>query len=203
MRRRQHTPAPLRMPALAQWTLRVFASGRHRETLEGDLLEELAAGRSAGWYWRQVGWAVYEHALGVIRQQLTTFLAATLFFLAALWVIAPATYQVMDWARAQESLRILVLLAWLAGVPFILGGVAGAAESRRRVGAILLGATLAWLTPVTLPLNFAVCDLCARPIDTTAPSSILLLTTTASALLVGLGAWVAGRIHPLVQEKLS
>lgn len=203
MRRRQHDPASLRMPAMAQWLLRVFASGPHRETLEGDLLEGLAAGRSPGWYWRQVGWAVYEHALGVVRQQLTTFLAATLFFLTALWVIAPATYQVMDWARTQDSLRILVLLAWLAGVPFILGGMAGAAERRRRVGAILLGATLAWLTPVTLPLNFAVCDLCARPIETTAPSSILLLTTTASALLVGLGAWAAGRFHPLVQENLS
>ena len=195
--------APTFAPTAAGWLLRWFTSSRHRESLEGDLLEEIAAGRSQAWYWRQVGWAVYEHACSVVRQQLITFLAATMFFLVALWVIAPATYHVMDWARAQESLRILVLLAWLGGVPLLLGGVAGAAERRRRIGAILLGAALAWLTPVTLPFNFAVCDLCARPLDTAAPGSILLLTTAASALLAGLGAWCVGRIHPLVQEKFS
>lgn len=191
------------VPIPARWLLRWFTDRRHRESLEGDLLEEMAAGRSAAWYCRQVGWAVYENVCGIVRRQLTTFLAATVFFLVALWVIAPATYHVMDWARAQESLRILVLLAWLAGVPLILGGVAGAAERRRRIGAILLGATLAWLTPVTLPFNFAVCDLCARPIESTTPGSILLLTTAASALLAGLGAWGVGRIHPLDQEKFS
>jgi len=194
---------PPAAPAVARLLLRWFTSPSHRESLEGDLLEELAAGRSQSWYWRQVGWAVYEHACGVVRHQLTTFLGATVFFLVALWIIAPATYRVMDWARGQESLRILVLLAWLAGVPLILGGVAGAAERRQRIGAILLGATLAWLTPVTLPFSFAMCDLCARPIESTTPGSILLLTTVASALLVGLGAWGAGRIHPLNQEKFS
>jgi len=189
-------------PAAAQRLLRWFVPHQHRESLEGDLLEELAAGRSAAWYWRQVGWAAYEHLCTLVRRQLITFLAATLFFLVALWFIAPATYPVMDWARAQE-LRLLVLLAWVAGVPLVLGGFAGAAGRRGRIGAILLGAALAWLTPVTLPLNFAVCDLCARPIDTAAPGSIVLLTTAASALLAGLGAWGVGRIHPLVQEKFS
>jgi len=191
-----------RTPAIARLLLR-FSSARHRESLEGDLLEELAAGRSQSWYWSQVGWALYEQVCSIARQQLTTFLAATVFFLVALWFIAPATYQVMDWAGARESLRIFVLLAWLAGVPLILGGVAGAAERRRRIGAILFGAALAWLTPVTLPFSFAVCDLCAQPIESTASGSILLLTTTASALLVGLGAWGVGRIHPLNQENFS
>lgn len=160
------------------------------------MLEEFAAGRTTLWYWRQVGCALYERACSVARQQAATFLAATLFFVVALWVIAPATYPVMGWARTLEPLRVVVLLGWLAGVPFVLGAVAGAAERRKRIGAILLGAALAYLTPVTLPFTSAVCDLCARPVDAATPDTILFLTPLGSALLAGLGAWVFGRFHP-------
>ena len=190
-----------RTPPLATALLRSLAAARYRDELEGDLLEEWAAGRSASWYWRQVMHALCEHACLIVRQQIITCLAAAAFFFGALWVIAPLTYPVMDWARATEPLRVLVLLAWLAGVPVILGSVAGAAERSRRVGAILLGAAFAYLTPVTSPFNFAVCDLCASPSGST-PASMLYLTSVGSALFAGLGAWAVRKLHPTFQEKI-
>lgn len=184
-----------RPPRFAQALLQRCSRGRFQESLEGDLLEEFAEGRSSAWYWRQVFCAVHEHLRCIARQQILTFAAAALFFIVALWVIAPATYPVVGLARTLEPVRVLVLLAWLAGVPFILGGVAGAAERRQRAGAILLGAALAYLTPVTLPFTSAVCDLCSHPAGAVLPDSILLLTPFGSALLAGLGAWLAGRFH--------
>lgn len=184
-----------RPPRFAQALLQRCCKGRFQESLEGDLLEEFVSGRSDGWYWHQVLCAMREHLRNVARQQMLTCAAATLFFIVALWVIAPATYPVVGLARTLEPARVLVLLAWLAGVPFILGGVAGAAERRRRAGAILLGAALAYLTPVTLPFTSAVCDLCSHPAGAALPDSILLLTPFGSALLAGLGAWLVGRFH--------
>ena len=41
-------------PRLAVWLLTRFDATGSNEPLAGDLLEEYRAGRSAGWYWRQV-----------------------------------------------------------------------------------------------------------------------------------------------------
>jgi len=45
-------------PRLATWLLQRLAPGRHRESLEGDLLERYARGRSRLWYWREVAVAI-------------------------------------------------------------------------------------------------------------------------------------------------
>ena len=45
-------------PRAATWLLRRFAAGRHSESLEGDLIEQYAQGRSQLWYWRQVATAI-------------------------------------------------------------------------------------------------------------------------------------------------
>jgi hypothetical protein len=190
-----------RAPWLALALLRCVATAPFTESLEGDLLEEFAAGRSSLWFWRQVFCALGERALSLMRQQAAILLAVTAFFVLALWAIAPATYPVMGWARAAEPLRPLVLLGWLMGVPFLLGGIAGAAQKIRRFGAILLGAGLAYLTPVTEPFEFMVCDLCSAPDSNSTPTAALFMTPLGSALLAGLGAWVFGRFrHSAAQE---
>jgi len=181
-----------RPPRIAQALLRSLG-GRYAESLEGDLLEEFAAGRTRLWFWYQVTCALYEQAWRTVRRQAMTFAAAFTFFLLALWAIAPVTYPVMRWARTLES-DFLVLVAWLAGVPFVLGSVAGTTQRRRFTGAILLAGTCAYLTPLTQPFTLAACDLCTRSQPSTAPGAVLLLTPFASALLIGLGAWVAARI---------
>jgi hypothetical protein len=180
--------------------LRRFVKSRHRESLEGDLLEELAAGRTNFWYWRQVGFALCAQGRFMAHQQMVTFAAATGFFLLALWVIAPATYPVMDWTHT-EPLRTFVLLGWLTGVPLVLGVIAGATERSRRISAILLGAAIAYLTPVTRPFDSAVCDLCVGPGSTTLPTTALFLASLGSALLAGFGAWIAGRFRHAAREE--
>ena len=44
----------LEPPRMAVWLLKQFASPYRRESLVADLLEMYGAGRSRGWYWRQV-----------------------------------------------------------------------------------------------------------------------------------------------------
>jgi hypothetical protein len=56
-------------PPLATWLLEHLTAIGQDEALAGDILEEFSAGRSSGWYWRQVitaiaiGWArsIFEH----------------------------------------------------------------------------------------------------------------------------------------------
>lgn len=188
-----------RAPRFARALLLRFVKSRYVESLEGDLLEELAAGRTNLWYWWQVGLALHAQVRVRARQQMAIFLVATAFFVLALWAIAPATYPVMGWART-EPLRILVLLGWLMGVPLALGVIAGATEISRRIGAIVLGAALAYLTPVARPFDFAVCDLCVGPGSTSTPTTALLLAPFGSALLAGLGAWMVGRFRHVMKE---
>lgn len=45
---------PRSLPKLATWLLERFASGRHSESLLGDLFEEYARWRGRIWLWRQV-----------------------------------------------------------------------------------------------------------------------------------------------------
>lgn len=179
-------------PWVARALLR-HLGGRFGDSLEGDLLEEFAAGRTRLWFCYQVGCALYERMCLLARQQAMVFLAATVFFLLALWAIAPASYPVMGWARAVGSLDTFVLLLWLTGVPMTLGAAAAIAQRRRCAGAILLAATCAYLTPLTLPFTTAACDLCLRSDEDATSGALLLLTPVGSALLAGLGAWLAGR----------
>src|SRR6266849_2415648 len=48
-------PSP---PALATWLLKRLGSGPDADAIAGDLLEGFQERRSAGWYWRQVVFAL-------------------------------------------------------------------------------------------------------------------------------------------------
>jgi hypothetical protein len=74
-------------PALAVWMLEHLTFAAGTQALAGDLLEEFRAGRSQGWYWRQVLMAI---GIGVSRQ-IVSHWPAMLF--AALWtLLAPALH---------------------------------------------------------------------------------------------------------------
>ena len=135
--------------------MQYFARPSYREGLAGDLAEEFSAGRSAFWYWRQVLGALREHASHLSRRHVLPLLIATTFFIFVLSFVAPVTFPVMGWAGSLESIGVLVVIAWLVGVPLVLGGFAGAAQ-RRRIGVVLLAAGIAYVTPVSLPFMLSV-----------------------------------------------
>lgn len=70
-------------PFFATWMLERFTSGADHDPVIGDLLEEYRAGRSAGWFWRQVGAAIM---VAFSRTARTHWLAV---FFAALWSFIP------------------------------------------------------------------------------------------------------------------
>ena len=59
---------PAMTVGLATWMLEHLTFGRDSESLSGDLLEELRAGRSAAWYFRQVSMAMGIGVCKAIRE---------------------------------------------------------------------------------------------------------------------------------------
>lgn len=191
-----------RPPPVAEFLLQHLARPSYREGLAGDLAEEFSAGRSAFWYWRQVLGALREHASHLSRRHVLPLLMATTFFIFVLSFVAPVTYPVMGWAGSLESIGVLVVIAWLVGVPLVLGGVAGAAQ-RRRIGVVLFAAGIAYITPVSLPFNIALCDVCSRPAADGSSGAVRLLTPIGAALLAAMGAWLAGRLPLAARREAS
>lgn len=79
-------------PRQATWMLERLTSSTRNEALAGDLLEELRAGRSKGWYWRQVLSAImFDWTQQWWRRR------AMLVF-AALWCLLAPAWQLL-WTR--------------------------------------------------------------------------------------------------------
>src|SRR5262245_20583346 len=70
-------------PRLATWLLNKLAPDYCAESFAGDLLEELRAGRTHGWYWRQVSIAILLNAWRFLNTTALTFFAA----IAAGWAV--------------------------------------------------------------------------------------------------------------------
>jgi hypothetical protein len=79
-------------PLLALWLLERFDSGR-REALVGDLVEEIAQGRSRLWVWQQVLALCGLAAAGQVRNYVQTAhliaFALGVFFAAGIWIAPP------------------------------------------------------------------------------------------------------------------
>jgi hypothetical protein len=86
-------------PSLATWMLDHAVPGGRDEGLAGDLLEEFRAGRSEGWYWRQVFSAT---VIGFTRMLGGN---GALIIFAALWsLFAPAWLLIVT--RAEEHYHL-------------------------------------------------------------------------------------------------
>ncbi|MGE4053488.1 MAG: hypothetical protein AB7F99_01715 [Vicinamibacterales bacterium] len=102
-------------PRIAFWLLtRIDASG-FREALIGDLMEEIAQGRSHGWIWRQVlGLYAFGLLIGARRQARLTpqliVVALTTLLLAGI-SIAPPERVVGTWVSVYLLAGLLALLA--------------------------------------------------------------------------------------------
>lgn len=93
-------------PPLATWMLEHLSSGDRDEALAGDLLEVFRAGRSNGWYWRQVCCASAVSWFNSLRSRIP------LFVFALAWsMLAPAWTTIID--RIQATSRLYVFIRQL------------------------------------------------------------------------------------------
>jgi hypothetical protein len=82
-------------PRIALWLLERFDSCGTREALIGDLVEEIAEGRSRVWVWQQVlalcGLAAAGHIRSYTHTAHLIALALGVFFVGGVWIASPAT----------------------------------------------------------------------------------------------------------------
>lgn len=98
-------------PPVASWLLRHFGPAYCRESLIGDLLEQYAVRQSPGWYWREVGAALWVNLRAFLHRSVLP-VAATL---TASWAVLIVGF----WSVDALALRWI-----LVGNPF--SGVASA-----------------------------------------------------------------------------
>jgi hypothetical protein len=104
-------------PILAAWMLDRLVPGGLNEALEGDLLEELASGRSHSWYWRQVSSAIAV----AWRSEISGHRRALMF--AALWSMLAPTWLELAHTRAFSNLAAITQQLdwpWSAICPVLL-----------------------------------------------------------------------------------
>jgi len=77
------SPSARRRAGAAVWALERLAPGESDPGLTGDLLEELAEGRSARWLWGQVGMAMLARYGRMVRSQWPALLFALLWSVSA------------------------------------------------------------------------------------------------------------------------
>jgi len=81
-------------PLLALWLLERFDAYGAREALIGDLVEEIAEGRSRFWVWQQVlalcGLAAVGHVRNYPQTAHLIALALGVFFVGGVWIAPPA-----------------------------------------------------------------------------------------------------------------
>lgn len=153
-----------RLTSVAAWILEHVPPSKWSESLAGDLLEELEAGRSPAWFWRQVLDAVRIGAF----QRLVRHRSMTLFAVA--WAM-PAPAWVLGFANLEQhfhlNLRFLsmdwpwsILCDWAlllaANLVFIWAGIflylLPRLWIRRRVGHPSLGRGMLASVPILLAL---------------------------------------------------
>jgi lysylphosphatidylglycerol synthetase-like protein (DUF2156 family) len=149
-------------PPLARWLLRHWGGAYHRDSLEGDLIEQYQEGRSRLWYWRQVAAAILIAQGGDLRALPWAAVTRVLFRCLAEAAALIAVLAVADRSRRTHSFAELMsggfvgTLAVLVAVASISVLVLIRTQQRRRrhalvntlmllFGVIVLGAgTLTW-----------------------------------------------------------
>jgi hypothetical protein len=104
-------------PPLASWTLEHLTSGERDEALAGDLLEHFRAGRTDGWYWRQV--------LGACLVSWSRSLAArgpALVFALVWSLLAPAWQAIVDGIVSNPLFDKMWHLLGPFWLPFMVAG---------------------------------------------------------------------------------
>ncbi len=154
-------------PKLAHFLLKHLARGRYLESLQGDLMEEWQTGRSAFWYWRQVGIAIALTGSQALREfAFPVAVAVAVLFGVSAATQAP-THSVIGWARALEHHTALALN--------------GYDYSRLAAKLLRSGIILMWLCLPLLVQGFAIQTLWGRRARATALTAGLMFFMLPSA----------------------
>jgi hypothetical protein len=122
-------------PKLATWLLERLSSGYHRESLEGDLFEEYARGRTRFWYWRQVLIAIFVARKSAVSARLLNTVRRVFFHLMAEVSVGVSIMSIIDESRRTHAFREMWRPAF-AGTLALLAAIAllGFIGSRRSFG---------------------------------------------------------------------
>jgi len=101
-------------PKLATWLLQHLGTGRHRESLAGDLIEQYVQGRSRLWYWRQVAVAIVLARASAFRALPWTALLRVFCRLAAEMAIVLGLVSIIDQSRRAHDFQDLWSPAFVA-----------------------------------------------------------------------------------------
>jgi hypothetical protein len=107
-------------PRVATWLLQRLAAGWHSESLEGDLIEQYAQGRSRLWYWRQVAMAIVLARSHAFRAR-TWFAAIRVFLhlLTELMVVLGAV-SIIDQSRSAHDWKDMLSPAFIATMTILI-----------------------------------------------------------------------------------
>lgn len=107
-------------PRVATWLLQRLGAGRHSESLEGDLIEQYAQGRSRLWYWRQAAMAIVVARARAFRAQ--PWIAATRVFFRLLTELAVVlgVVSAIEQSRRTHELRDMLSPAFVATMALLI-----------------------------------------------------------------------------------
>jgi hypothetical protein len=101
-------------PRVATWLLRRLAAGWHSESLEGDLIEQYAQGRSQLWYWRQVAIAIALARLHAFRGRTWIATIRVFFRLLTELVVVLGAVSIIDQSRRTHDWQDMLSPAFIA-----------------------------------------------------------------------------------------
>jgi len=162
-------------PTVARWMLVHLMPGESNDALAGDLHEEFCAGRSSGWYWRQVLSAITIRCVRELQLHRSALLFAVLWsMLAPAWMLVFAKLEKYADLRARLAQMVWpwsivcdLSLTLAAGVLFLWIGIllylfpdlwlAGQLRMRpllRGITSSLPALLVLWLALIVFPRHF-------------------------------------------------
>ena len=103
-------------PRGATWLLQRLAAGWHSESLEGDLIEQYAQGRSRLWYWRQVAMAIVLARSHAFRARKWIATIRVFLHLLTELVIVLGAVSIIDQSRRAHDWQDMLSPAFIATI---------------------------------------------------------------------------------------
>lgn len=107
-------------PRVATWLLQRLAAGWHSESLEGDLIEQYAQGRSRLWYWRQVAMAIVLARSHAFRARTWITTIRVFFRLLTELVVVLGAVSIIDQSRRAHDWQDMLSPAFVATMTILI-----------------------------------------------------------------------------------